>query len=94
MAENETTATPAAGPGLAVEQLQAVQGWFDSSPAMNDAVSKLAMAGFDHADFSLPDANTSDTNLGAPMVATDDDARQARTLAGSLAAAAGAMLAG
>lgn len=83
------------GPTLAVEALHEVHARFATSEALNEAVAQLSMAGFDRADLALPDRHRSpDQYLGAATATTDVDSQQARTLATSLAAAAGAMLAG
>jgi len=80
---------------LAVEVLREVRARFTSSEALNEAVAQLSMAGFDRADLAVPDQTVSpNEQLGAATATTDSDSQQARTLATSLAAAAGAMLAG
>jgi hypothetical protein len=64
---------------------------------MQDAVSRLEVSGFDRADLSLPEvappAEMATPEYGAREVDTEDDARQARTLHTSGAAAAVGMAA-
>jgi hypothetical protein len=80
---------------LAVEVLHEVRARFESSAALDAAVGTLEMAGFDRADLALPDAPAApNEELGAAPVANEADARQGRTLATSMAAATGAMIAG
>ena len=80
---------------LAVEVLHEVRARFETSAALDAAVGKLTMAGFDRADLALPDAPAApNQELGAAPVADEADARQGRTLATSMAAATGAMIAG
>jgi hypothetical protein len=88
------TARP--GPALS-EQVEEVQGVFPSDAALQDAIARLTRAGFDRADFSLPEAApapsraTPEGEAGNPN--TEDDQRQTRTLGNSMAASAGAMAA-
>ena len=84
------------GPVVA-EGVEEVQGIFPSDAAMQDAISKLTLAGFDRADFSLPithpDAGQATPELGAATPMTDVDVRQARTMGTSMAASIGAIAA-
>ena len=77
--------------------VQEVQGLFGSDAAMQDAIAKLTLAGFDHADLSLPAthpaAGQSTPNAGAADVLTDTDIRQTRTMGTSMAGTAGAFAA-
>ena len=77
--------------------VQEVQGVFPSDAALQDAVSKLTLAGFDHADLSLPathpPAGQATPDLGAGDVLTDTDIRQTRTMGTSMAGTAGAFAA-
>ena len=88
--------TSKAGPRLG-ETVSEVQGVFPSNDAMQDAISKLTLAGFDRADFSLPatqaEAGKATPNDGASDPMTDVDMRQARTLGTSMAGYAGAFAA-
>lgn len=88
--------TSKAGPRLG-ETVSEVQGVFPSNDAMQDAISKLTLAGFDRADFSLPatqaEAGNATPNHGASDPMTDVDMRQARTLGTSMAGYAGAFAA-
>ena len=74
-----------------------VQGVFPSNDAMQDAISKLTLAGFDRADFSLPttqpEPGHATPNDGASDPMTDVDMRQARTLGTSMAGYVGAFAA-
>ena len=73
-----------------------LQATFASPDQMQAAVSKLSMSGFDRADLSLPSPGlvegTETPEAGTKPAATDADARQARTLGASTAAAAAALV--
>ncbi len=79
------------------ESVEEVQGIFPSDAAMQDAISKLTLAGFDRADFSLPvtrpAAGQATPEQGAADPMTDVDMRQARTMGTSMAATIGAVAA-
>jgi hypothetical protein len=81
------------GPSLPAT-LTEVRGHFPSDAALQDAVARLALLGFDRSTLSVPHLdpaqNTPESGAGAPN--TDVDQRQVRTLGSSAAAAAGAML--
>ena len=85
-----------AGPSMA-ESVDEVQGIFPSDAAMEDAIAKLTLAGFDRADFSLPTtsptggAATPEQGAATPM--TDTDLRQARTMGTGMAGTIGAFAA-
>ena len=85
-----------AGPVMA-DSVDEVQGIFPSDAAMEDAIAKLTLAGFDRADFSLPTTNpaggaaTPEQGAATPM--TDTDIRQARTMGTGMAGTIGAMAA-
>jgi hypothetical protein len=83
-------------PAIAGE-IAEVQGIFPSDAALQDAIARLALAGFDRADLSLPQASPTASDAtpeaGAATPDTDVDQRQARTLESSGAAAIGAMAA-
>jgi len=72
-----------------------VRATFSDPQAMQHAVSRLERSGFDRADLSLPEVAQSEATpeTGAKPVDTDEDARQARTLHTSGAAAAVGMAA-
>ena len=89
-------ATSKDGPVLtgAVEE---VQGIFPSDAALQDAIGRLRMVGFDHADLSLPAtrpvAAEATPEQGAANPLTEDDSRQMRTLGTSMAGTIGAFAA-
>lgn len=91
---SETTGDTA-GPAL-VATVSEVQAIFPSDAALQDAVGRLRLAGFDHADLSLPPARldlaTATPDQAAAPPLGDDDTRQARTMNTSMAATAGAFL--
>jgi len=74
-----------------------VRATFARADQMQDAVSRLSMAGFDRADLSLPTPGliegTETPEGGSKPAATESDARQARTLGASTAASVAAMAA-
>ncbi len=84
------------GPTLP-ETVQEVQGVFPSDGAMQDAIAKLTLAGFDRADLSLPATNPAagmaTPELGAAPPTTETDIRQMRTMGTSMAGAIGAFAA-
>lgn len=83
--------------GPPIGELHEVRAVFRSPEAMQDAVSQLEVSGFDRADLSLPEvappAARATPESGAKEVDTEEDARQARTLHTSGAAAAVGMAA-
>ena len=85
-----------AGPAVA-DSIEEVQGIFPSDAALQDALGRLRMVGFDHADLSLPTthpaASDATPNQGAADPLTEDDARQTRTLGTSMAGTIGAFAA-
>ena len=85
-----------AGPALG-ETVQEVRGAFPSDGAIQDAISRLSIAGFDRADISIPDASPVSSRTtpeqSAENPTTEDDSQQARTLHTSMAASVGAMAA-
>jgi hypothetical protein len=89
-----TTATQA--PTLAATIIE-VQGIFEDDQTLQDAISRLTLAGFDRADLSLPIASPAPgeatPELGAATPTTDIDRQQMRTLGASAAAATGAIAA-
>ena len=74
-----------------------VQGIFPTDAALQDALGRLRMVGFDHADMSLPAtqpaAGEATPNQGAADPMMEDDQRQARTLGTSIAGTVGAFAA-
>lgn len=85
-----------AGPEQAAT-IREVQGVFPDDATMQGALSQLTLAGYDRADFSLPeeqDANQVATPNESAEPATDDtDKRQLRTMGASMAGYAGAVAA-
>ena len=85
-----------AGPEQAAT-IREVQGVFPDDATMQGALSQLTLAGYDRADFSLPeeqDANQVATpNEGAEPATDDTDKRQLRTMGASMAGYAGAVAA-
>jgi hypothetical protein len=83
--------------GPAIGALHEVRGTFGDPDAMQRAVARLETSGFDRADLSLPDAypprERTTPESGAKPVADEADARQARTLHTSGAAAVAGMAA-
>ncbi len=77
--------------------LRQVQGTFANSEQMQSAVSKLSFSGFDRADVSLPSRELLEggetPEAGSKPASTEADARQARTLGASTAAAGAALAA-
>jgi hypothetical protein len=65
---------------------------FDDPARMQDAASRLTLAGFDRAALSVPE-NADGVALDAAPAYTDEDARQARTLGASTAGSVAAMAA-
>lgn len=64
---------------------------FEHPAQMQDAANRLALAGFDRAEMSLPEEGESE--VAADPVNTEEDARQLRTLESSTAATVGALAA-
>jgi hypothetical protein len=79
--------------GPAIGALHEVRASFSHPDAMQAAVDRLEISGFDRADLSLPEPTPSTPEAGARPVDTEPDARQARTLHVSAAAAAVALAA-
>lgn len=77
--------------------VEEVQGVFPSDAALQDAIAKLTLAGFDRAAFSLPttrpSAAAATPEAGAADPMTDTDVRQARTMGTSMAGTIGAFAA-
>jgi hypothetical protein len=84
--------------GPPIGALHEVCARFSSPEAMREAVDRLEVSGFDRADLSLPEASPpiarATPDRGAKPADTEQDARQARTLHVSGAAAVGALAAG
>lgn len=88
--------TPKPGPALA-ETVTEVQAHFPDDAALQGALGRLALAGFDRADFSLPEehqaALATTPNEGAATPVDQIDKSQLRTMGTSMAAYAGAVAA-
>jgi outer membrane lipoprotein SlyB len=87
--------TRTAVPGPAIGELHEVRGVFSSSEQMQQAIQELTVSGFDRADLSVPEAAPpvarSTPESSALPADTEDDARQARTVHTSTAAAMAAL---
>jgi len=83
-----------AGPGHSAT-VQEVQGVFPDDATMQDALSQLTLAGYDRADFSLPEEQAAGEpatpNESADAATDDADKRQLRTMGTSMAGYAGAV---
>ena len=83
--------------GAVIGALHEVRATFRDADAMQRAVARLEISGFDRADLSLPEvmppAERATPEQGAKPVDTEEDARQTRTLHVSGAAAAVALAA-
>ena len=82
------------GPALA-QDIYEVQGHFPSDAALQDALSRLSAAGYDLTQLSLPD----EQGIGLPTEGAENptdsvDKTQLRTMGTSMAAYAGAVVAG
>jgi hypothetical protein len=77
--------------------IREVQGVFPSSAALQDAIARLTMAGFDRAALSLPvtrpDPGRATPEQDAGSAVTDTDIRQTRTMGTSMAGTIGALVA-
>jgi hypothetical protein len=82
-----------AGPALP-DEVHEVQGSFPNDAALQDALGRLTLAGYDRADFSLPedhpDGSPSTPNEGQNAATDDIDKTQLRTMGSSMAGFAGA----
>lgn len=82
------------GPALATSVAE-VQGIFPNDDTMQDALSQLTLAGYDRADFSLPEeqhsGSASTPNESAENPTDDVDKAQLRTLGTGMAGYAGAV---
>ena len=87
---------PKPGPALA-ETVTEVQAHFHDDAALQAALGRLTLAGFDRADFSLPTDNQASAaatpNEGAATPVDQIDKSQLRTMGTSMAAYAGAVIA-
>ena len=82
------------GPALAASVAE-VQGVFPNDEAMQDALAQLGLAGYDRADFSLPEEQTR-PGAGTPTEGAENptdeiDKAQLRTLGTAMAGYAGAV---
>jgi hypothetical protein len=77
--------------------IEEVQGIFPSDAALQDAISRLTLAGVDRADLSLPQTRPATADAtpegGAADPNTDVDNRQMRTMHASMAGSIGALAA-
>jgi hypothetical protein len=91
MADNAQTAAP----GPAIGGVHEVRGVFSSTEQMQTAIQQLSVSGFDRADLAVPEpaapVERSTPESGALPADTDQDARQARTMHTSTAAAMAAL---
>lgn len=91
---SETTGEPKAGPSNKAT-VREVQGVFPDDATMQGALSQLTLAGYDRADFSLPEeqpaGQTLTPNENADPATDDADRRQVRTMGTSMAGYAGAV---
>ncbi|HUB13121.1 MAG TPA: hypothetical protein VMB34_14310 [Acetobacteraceae bacterium] len=91
MANNPQTATT----GPAIGGMHEVRGSFTSSERMQEAIQQLSVSGFDRADLAVPElappTERSTPESGAMPADKEDDARQARTMHTSTAAAMAAL---
>ncbi len=83
---------PKQGPALAASVTE-VQGTFPNDAAMQDALSDLTLAGYDRADFSLPEDRpaVATPTEGAENPTDNIDKAQLRTMGTSMAGYAGAV---
>lgn len=80
------------GPALP-DEVQEVQGRFPNDARLQDALSRLTLAGYDRADFSLPEEQpglASTPNEGQNAATDDIDKTQLRTMGSGMASFAGA----
>ena len=80
------------GPALQ-DTVQEVQGYFPNDAALQDALGRLTLAGYDRADFSLPDehpATQATPETGAENPSDDIDRAQIRTMNTGMLGFAGA----
>ncbi len=84
-------------PGPALDDtVEELRGSFPSDAAVQQAISRLTVAGFDRSEISLPDAQLAPHQATPETAANpnaEDNSRQARTLHTSLAASVGALAA-
>lgn len=81
-------------PALATDVYE-LQGVFPNDAALQEAMGKLSLAGFDHADLSLPDAKALKDTPDTASAATDSiDVGQLRTMASGMTGVAAGMAAG
>ena len=83
-----------AGQPALSDKVQELQGSFPNDAALQDAIGKLELVGFDHADLSLPDANAAVDTPDSAEAATDHvDKSQLRTMASGIAGTGAGMIA-
>jgi hypothetical protein len=86
---------PAAKPGPAFGDVEQISATFLTEAALQDAISRLTLAGFDRADISRPVKTTADVTpeQGVANPNTPTDQQQMRTIHTSMAGAVGAVAA-
>ena len=76
------------------DDIQELQASFPTDAALQTAIGRLELAGFDHADLSLPDLNAAVDTPDSADAATDGvDRVQLRTMASGMAGTAAGMVA-
>jgi hypothetical protein len=91
---DQTTTDPKQGPAL-TETVEELQGSFPDDATLQDALGRLALLGFDHADFSIPDPDAvAPTPDQAPSAPSDIDNKQVRTMASGITGTAAGMAVG
>lgn len=96
MPSDSETGAAKAGPAL-TSTIHEVQALFPSDAALQDAISRLTLAGFDRADFSLPKTSPAPSRAtpmqGAENPDTEIDNQQMRTMHASMTGSAAALAA-
>lgn len=84
-----------AGPALS-DNVHELQGRFANDAALQDAISRLSLLGFDRADFSIPDPDTvrATPDEGAEAAPSNIDNTQLRTMASGITGTAAGMAVG
>ncbi len=91
---DQTDNQPKDGPAL-TENAQELQGRFPTDAALQDAISRLTLLGFDRADFSIPDPDDIDaTPESANAAPSTIDNTQLRTMASGITGTAAGMAVG
>ena len=87
------TNDPKPGPALTTHA-QELQGRFPNDAAMQDAISRLTLLGFDRADFSIPDPDAAQTPDAAAPAPSAIDSTQVRTMASGMTGTAAGIAVG